>query len=248
MVASIDVLLVTKNNISSEFEEMIKEAIPVHDIVIESSYPLGPARERAIQRAQTEKFVWLDDDVYLPKHWYDSIMNYWTSEKIGWLEGLAIPSVPSWYSEWAHWRFAKHIAKHTVWKLGPHERSFNCCSVVKLNALKDWHYPKGEYLGFGSEDLLMSSHVTNKGYERVRVAIESEHRLVYADTKEFWKHVERGVKGLAGVSEYHNLKTAIRNSAACVFSGTRAGLATGNTAIITNSIHWGWCWFKGLAF
>jgi hypothetical protein len=249
-VESVDVLLVTKNNISSEFESMIRRAIPVNEIIIETSAPLGPARERAIQRAKTDKFVWLDDDVYLPENWYNSVMAFWTAEekKIGWLEGLAIPSVPSWYSQWTHWRFAKDIEKKTVWKLGLNDRSFNCCSVVKRDALSDWHYPQGKYLGFGSEDLLMSMHVTNKGLLRMRVAIEAEHRLEYGSTGEFWKHVERGVKGLAGVPQYHNLKAALRNSGACVLSGTKAGFATGNFAITTNSIRWGWYWFKGLAF
>ena len=246
--SSVDVLLVTKNDISPEFEEMIRKAIPVHEIIIEKSFPLGPAREKAIQKSNTDKFVWLDDDVFLPQNWYDSIMAFWTDENIGWLEGLAVPSTPSWYSEWSHWRFAKDIAKHTVWTLGRNDRSFNCCAVVKRDALSDWHYPEGEYRGFGSEDLLMSMHVTNKGYRRLRVAIESEHRLVYGDTQEFWKHVQRGVKGLAGVKQYHNLKAALRNSGACVLSGTKAGIATGNLSITTNSIRWGWYWFKGLAF
>ncbi|MDG7011406.1 MAG: glycosyltransferase [Nitrososphaerota archaeon] len=245
---SVDVLVVTKNDISPEFEEMIKEAVPVHEIIVEKSYPLGPARERAIQRSSTDRFVWLDDDVYLPQGWYDSLMAFWNDAKIGWLESLAVPSTPPWYAQWSHWRFAKDVAKRTVWDLGPNERSFNCCAIVKRDALSDWHYPAGEYLGFGSEDLLMSAHVTDKGYRRLRVAIECEHRLAYGDTQEFWSHIRKGVKGLAGVPQYHNLKTALRNSGACVLSGVEAGFATGNLSITANSIRWGWYWFRGLAF
>ncbi len=243
-MTSLDVLLVTKNRISPEFEEMIKSAIPVHDIIIETSAPLGPARERAIQRAQTERFVWLDDDVFLPVNWYDTVIKYWNREKIGWLEGLAIPSAPSWYSDWSHWRFRGDIKKKTVWNLKPDERSFNCCAIVKTGALSDWHYPKGPYLGFGSEDLLMSSHVTNKGYDRVRVAIEAEHRLVYGN--DFWRHVKSGIGGLAGVPQYRNSKTAIRLSLTCIGSGVKASFGTGNLAIIPNAVRWGWYWWRGL--
>jgi len=244
----VDVLLVTKNNITSDFEEMIREAIPVNEIIVETSYPLDRARERAIQKCKTEKFVWLDDDVYLPKDWYNSVMKYWTDDKIGWLEGLAIPSAPSWYSQWTHWRFRNDLVRKTVWKLAPNDRSFNCCAIVKRDALGDWHYPPGEYLGFGSEDLLMSAHVTKKGFGRLRVAIEAEHRLAYADNDDFWKHVKRGVEGLAGVPQYHNLRAALRQSGACVLSGMKAGFATGNPSIVSNSIRWGWYWFEGLAF
>ncbi len=241
----LDVLIVTKNpELSEKFHSMINESeIPTNRIIVETSKPLGPARDRAIQKVTTERFVWLDDDVWLPKGWYSSLMKYWTSEKIGWLEGLALPSSPKWYADWSNYTFEKN--QRTVQKLGYNERSFNCCAVVVTEALSDWHYPQGPYLGFGSEDLLMSNHVTRKGYERWRVPLRAEHRLNY--TGSIWNHISSGSKGLGSLKENHKLSIGMKYAVTCLGSGCLAAVHTKNPEIIPNALHWSWCWFRDLA-
>jgi len=239
----LDILVVTKNpTLSSEFQQMIEaSAIPVHNIIIETSKPLGPARERAIQRAETERFVWLDDDVWLPKNWYSSVMRYWKEDaKIGWLEGVALPLSPKWYADWTNYTQTRKVRK-----LKLNERSFNCSAIVLTEALKDWKYPEGKYLGFGSEDLLMSNHVTKKGFTRLRVPVVADHRIDYHGS--IWNHISSATKALGALDEYHGLNTAIKYAGTYFGSGCVAAIHKRNPMIIPNALRWSWCWFRDMA-
>ncbi|MDG6995867.1 MAG: glycosyltransferase [Nitrososphaerota archaeon] len=248
MTEPLDVLIVTKlESLASDFQNMIADSgIPVNRIIIENSKPLGPARERAIQKVETKKFVWLDDDVWLPKNWYQSLMEYWDNDNIGWLEGLALPTTPKWYADWTNYSYQKH--KHEIKNLKPNERSFNCCAVVVADALKDWHYPAGEYQGFGSEDLMMSNHVSQKGYNRLRVPIVAEHRINYGEGNSIWKHIREGTKSLGSLPEYHSPSKAFRYAISCFGSGCIASVKQRNMSILPNATKWAFYWFRDMMF
>jgi hypothetical protein len=239
----LDVLIVTKQSkLAPEFEKTIYDSgIPVNDIIVETSKPLGPARERAIQKATTERFVWLDDDVWLPENWYADVMKYW-QDGTGWLEGVALPNTPKWYADWNHYT----QLRPGVRSLKLNERSFNCSAIVVTKALKDWKYPEGEYLGFGSEDLLMSNYVTKKGYLRLRVPVMADHRIDYHGS--FWKHTASATKAIGSLKEYHRPSMAIKYGATYFGSGCKAAVHTGNLAIIPNAFYWSWLWFRDMTF
>jgi hypothetical protein len=220
----LDVCIVSNRTIKKEVVDKLYESVPVASLIIDSeTSPLGKAREKVISQVCTDRFLFLDDDVYLPPNYYSDLMRYWTKET-GWLEGWAIPSRPEWYRNWTMSRF-KHAR---LMRLPYNGRGFCCASIIVTKALQGWCSPPDlQYC----EDLLMSNFAMQKGYEVFRAPIACEHRISY----DLWTHVERGVQDNKKVRGMSNLQLIQYAGTTCL-SGMKASLYTHSPAIASNSL------------
>ncbi len=224
----IDVCIVSNRKIENELIERLYASVPVNHLITDSeTSPLGKAREKVISRVTTERFMFLDDDVYLPQNYYSDLMRHW-GEKTGWLQGWAIPWRPKWLHDWEVSRFRRARSER---KIAYNERGFCCASVILTEALRDWRsLPDLEYY----EDLVMSNHAIKKGYEVVKTSVACEHRIQY----DFWSHVEKGIKDNRSTRGLSNLKLIQYAGTTCM-SGFKASLNMRNPAIAYNAIKYG---------
>ncbi len=217
----VDVCIVTLRGLSKEFYDSLYEAIPVNQIIVDSTTkPLGKARQSVIQRVTTEKFVFVDDDVFLPPNWYADVMKYWDGDKIGWVEGWAVPTQPPWYTKWTMSRF-KGASVESI----PYDgRGFTLDTVIRTDLVKDWVSP--EDLDF-FEDLVLSNYVVSQGYEVLRVPVKSEHRIPY----NVFDQMHKGAK-----AANRKASARISFSTRTFLSGVKASLLTGDLSIGYNAL------------
>jgi len=81
MIDKVDVILRCKNysgEIKDRFEQNIGN-IPVANVIIETSSPLGVATMHAFRKVQTEFFVSFDDDVIIPNNWFEQVSKFMDS-------------------------------------------------------------------------------------------------------------------------------------------------------------------------
>ncbi len=223
MSEKIDVCIVSNRKIEDELLSRLYASVPVNNLIIENkTSPLGKAREKAVSQVTTKRFMFLDDDVYIPQNYYSDLMKYW-DEKTGWLEGWAIPWKPQWYHDWTVSRF-NHSA---VFKIPYNGRGFCCASIIVTDALRDWRSPPDLHF---YEDLVMSNHVIGKGYEVVRAPVACEHRIPY----DIWRQVEKGIqynKKVRGLTKGQLIKYA----ATTWLSGMKAAFDMKSPSIASNS-------------
>lgn len=218
MSEKLDVCIVTMRGLSEDFFSMLRRAIPINDIIIDDhTTPLGKARQNVIRQVKTDKFVFVDDDVFLPEGWYERISKYCTDDSIGWLEGWAIPTRPEWYHKWSESRLdgarPEYIEK---------DRGFTLDTIIRSELVKDWVPEVG--LDF-FEDLSLTRHVRNKGFKVLRVPIESEHRITYSIFDQTKKAVRQ-------TPDLDWKKRAFKT----VASGAKATLKTHDVRIFFNSV------------
>jgi hypothetical protein len=217
----VDVCVVTLRGLSQEFYDTLHKAVPVNHIIVDrTTKPLGKAREAVIQKVETDKFVFVDDDVYLPPNWYTDIMKFWTGDDIGWVEGWSVPSQPPWYAKWTMCQF-KDAKTQSIPYNG---RGFTLDTVIKTKLVRDWVSPQN--LDF-FEDLALSNFVITKGYKILRVPVKSEHRIPYS----VFDQMRKGAKAA-------NRKTSARISfsAKTFLSGVKASFVTGDLSIGYNAL------------
>ena len=225
---SVDVCLVTLRGFDQSFKAMLRDAIPsMNQLIVDSTTkPLGKAREAIIEKVTTEKFVFVDDDVFLPRGWFDMMMKYWDKDS-GWLEGWAVPTHPPWYHNWTMSRFkrAQPVA------LGVNQRAFTLDTIIKTEAVADWRSPEG--LDF-YEDWEMAKHTLGRGFSVKRVPVASEHRIPY----DVWSQLDKGIKQLkrSGKSSYGARVEYGFNAAA---SAIIASIRERDVRIASNGIKYG---------
>ena len=202
---------------------MIHEAIPVANLIIDNSKPLGnireslgKARESAISKVNTNRFVFVDDDIVLPKDWFQTIMKYWKRDT-GWLEGWTIPTQPEWYRKWTLFRFYKSGIQNVLMN----QRGFTADTIIKTDLVRDW-----TYLG-GFEDLSMSNHVISKGYTVLRAPIACYHHIGY----DVFKQAKMGAR-----LQKRTYREKLRYVALTTGSGFKASFSTKDLSICKNAI------------
>ncbi|MHB8567576.1 MAG: glycosyltransferase family A protein [Nitrososphaerales archaeon] len=224
----VDVCVVTLRGLSEEFYTSLNHAIPVSNVIIDSTTtPLGKAREAVIKKVQTERFVFVDDDVYLPQGWYELIMKYWTPNT-GWLEGWALPMAPEWYRKWSYSRFKRA----TALTLGYGQRGFTMDTIIKTSAISDWNSPAD--LDF-YEDLAMSNHVNNKGLTVTRAPVASEHRI---PEDHVWKQADKAIEEMKTTLHYGR-RRMIRYGVNSILSGLLCSAREKDSSIAYNAIKFG---------
>ena len=220
-----DVCVVSLRGLSQEFYDSVSKAIPINNLIVDSkTKPLGKAREAVIRKVETERFVFLDDDVYPPPNWYSDIMKFWTSDDIGWIEGWAVPSQPPWYSKWALSRF-NGASIHLIPYNG---RGFTLDTVIRTQYVRDWVSPPD--LDF-FEDLALSNFVISKRYKVLRVPVKSEHRISY----NVFDQMRKGAKAAD-----RKASARISFSTKTFLSGVKASFSTGDMSIGYNALKLAW--------
>ena len=227
MPEKIDVCVVTLNELPQAFIEHLYAAIPINNLIIDRSKPLGSsrlslgkARQHAIQEITTEKFVFVDDDISLPKNWYQKIMNYW-KEDFGWLEGWTIPTQPEWYKKWTTSRFNASTVK--IIRQG--ERGFTADTVIRTDVVRDWNYEDGY------EDLSLSNYVNSKGFKVVRAPVACWHEINY----DIYDHY-RKVSPYLFANRKRTFREALNQSSRTILSGGLHSVRQGDLAIFYNAV------------
>jgi len=202
---------------------MIQESIPVANLIIDNSKPLGnvreslgKARESAISKVNTDRFAFVDDDIVLPKNWFQTIMKYWRKDT-GWLEGWTIPTQPEWYKKWTLSRFSRSGIQNVLMN----QRGFTADTIIRTDLVRDW-----KYLG-GFEDLSMSNHVISKGYCVLRTPIVCNHNIGY----DVFKQAKMATR-----LQRRTLSEKLRYAAITTGSGFKASLSTKDLSICKNAI------------
>jgi len=169
VIDKIDVCIVSKTRVTG-----VKglEYLPIGNLIIETSRPLGLARMRAIQKVQTEWFAFIDDDVEIDEGWFGALTKY-VQNDVGAVQGiLQIKGLGE------KWDNALNTTKISPSELKKGERGFTHNVLIRTKCVTDWKPSRSDLSAF--EDYEISQHILNKGYRWLRVPVESFHKLSWA--------------------------------------------------------------------
>ena len=171
MIEKIDVCIVTR-----EGEKLPKglNYIPINNLIIETSSPLGLARKRAIDKVTTEWFAFIDDDMEITPEWFN-ICALFIKEGVGavtgsdYYRGLGI--------------FDKVLFNGSLipTEITYKDRLTTNNVIIRTDLLKDW-YPDRKLSCY--EDLAIGRHILAKGYKIIITPALSYHH-------KDWKTVKR---------------------------------------------------------
>jgi glycosyltransferase involved in cell wall biosynthesis len=169
MVDKIDVCVVTKDGILPKGLEFV----PINNIIVENSSPIGLARKRAIDKVTTDWFAFIDDDVEITQEWY-GICSLFIKEGVGavfgtdYYRGLGI--------------FDKVIYNGSlIPKEITYKGRLNTNNVlIRTDILKDW-YPDETLKCY--EDLVIGKHILDKGYKIILTPALCYHRKDWSTVK-----------------------------------------------------------------
>ncbi len=147
------------------------EYIPINNVIVETSKPIGYARRMAIQKVTTKWFAFIDDDMEITPYWFSEISRYVDNEEVGGISGSFIckglgifdkmclfkPEMPRVYTEGA-------LAGNN--------------SLVRTEAVIDW---VGDVKCF--EDDLIGNHVRKKGYKTMFVSTLCYHEKTWGQLR-----------------------------------------------------------------
>jgi glycosyltransferase involved in cell wall biosynthesis len=200
----IDIALVTKNNVS---DISGIEYIPVGQLIVETSRPLGIARANAIKRVNTEWFAFIDDDIEISEDWFRIVTSRIDSD-IGAVEGTTKSCGLGTRFDNAINKFAanEHLQRRREITLG--QRGFTGNTLIRTSIVKDWHPSFSELSSF--EDYEITQHILKKGYRWIVVPTSTIHRFT-------WRHAARsamwsmqGWKSCAKPSALQKAKSIVR--------------------------------------
>ncbi|HXQ91888.1 MAG TPA: hypothetical protein VN739_02705 [Nitrososphaerales archaeon] len=231
----LDVCIATRIEKMPNLEAMlIDSGVPYDQIFIDSSETLlAKKRENLIKRVGTNNFIFLDDDVFLPKGWYENIMKFW-DEKLAWLEGYANPSKPEWYAKWCEYR----LGTVTPYYIAKGERGFLCSTIIKTDYVSDFLAPPSMSY---AEDWALSKHVQSKGGKMYRVPVRSYHNFTY----NLFDHTRTSTKMMR---KYVPWTTQLKQAAVSVASGLKCAVATSDFEVAAGAIHLSYEMIAGTLF
>lgn len=140
--------------------------IPINNLIVEDSKPIGIARMNAIKKVETEIFAFIDDDVIISESWLAGLPPFMDREEVGaaWgtirNEGLGIFD-----------RSYAAIVPYGELKKGDRFNTNN--SLIKTRLVKDWK----PTIGLNCyEDLDLGFHMMAKGYKILNVPSDTIHK------------------------------------------------------------------------
>jgi hypothetical protein len=186
----IDVICVSKNGPSQGWVEWNLRLLPVNKLIVERSAPLLEARWRAIQRVETEWFLFLDDDVLLCDGWFEEALKYMRDECVGAIQGreFIYGFGEKWDSALNRFRWSKPDREY---RLGDRGTCVN--TLIRTEAVKDWNPPRLNLNAY--EDFLITQHVLKRGYKWLDVRLPSWHRRGWR------KHFMAAVRDMRGLKQ-----------------------------------------------
>ena len=162
----VDVCLVTKNKVSENVLPILNY-VPMNNLIVERSKPLGYARMKAIERVKTEWFVFIDDDVYIGKKWFSQLIKH-IKNGVGAVQGYPICVGSGVWDKIFNGRKPKKAFKL---KVGQRGKTSNV--LIKTSLVKDW---KPSFPQLSSwEDYELTQHILKKGYDFVVTPIDAYH-------------------------------------------------------------------------
>jgi hypothetical protein len=213
---------------------LVNSGVPYGQIFVDSGETLlAEKRENLIKKVGTSRFLFLDDDVFLPKGWYENIMKFW-DEKLAWLEGYANPSKPVWYAKWCEYR----LESATPFYIGQGQRGFLCSTIIKTDYVSDFRAPQSMIY---AEDWALSRHVQNKGGKLYRVPVRSYHNFTY----DLFDHTRKSTRMMR---KYVPWSTQLKQAAVSAASGLKCAVATSDFGVAAGAIHLSYEMLAGTLF
>lgn len=149
------------------------EHVPVNKLIIETSYPLGEARRKAISRVTTEYFAFIDDDIEISKFWFKNLSSYLEDNIVAvwgyvYYKGLGF--------------LEPYIQPIQIKKILKNNERFNTNNcIIKTETVRDWVPSYPELSCF--EDYEIGKHVMNKGYSVIFVPSDTIHNKDWKSVK-----------------------------------------------------------------
>jgi len=154
----VDVCIPTRSKrLFKKVYQSIKREIPYRRIILEHAVPLSLARKLLIEKAQTEWFLFLDDDVILGKNWFKKVSRY-MDDDVGAIEGI-------------------DIGKKRCLEIKRYERGLLLATLIRRSLVQDWIPRKGFESNF--EDYDLTQHVIKKGYRWLRVNVPGTRHISF---------------------------------------------------------------------
>lgn len=166
-IDKIDICIVTRdeNSLTNYLLPEILEYIPINNLIIETSKPIGLSRYRAIQKVKTKYFAFIDDDIKISKNWF-KILTAFIDEDVGciwgWVNNKGLGKI-----------FDECIFSNQQYRaLNIYERWNTSNSIIKTDLIRDW-IPSEKLTCF--EDWEIGRHIMNKGYKAIFVPCDTIH-------------------------------------------------------------------------
>ena len=169
----VDICLVTKNGMSS-----IKgiEHVPLANLIVETSSPLGLARQKAIQNVSTEWFAFVDDDVELFPNWYKTLSEK-IDHSIGAISGYLMDCG---YGDEVDSCIAQQKTEFIDYRLGERWTGTHH-GLIRTELVKDWEPSRPDLSSW--EDYEITQHILRKGFRVVKIPVYLGYH------HKGWKHI-----------------------------------------------------------
>lgn len=165
----IDVCIVTRKTEHPMDEDMGLEHIPINEIIIDRSKPIGIARMNCIKLVKTKIFAFIDDDITVTENWYKGLMPFMEDKQVGAVwgtitnKGLGICD-------------RAYGAVIPFGELKKKDRFNTNNSLIRTEVVRDWK----PTIGLNCyEDLDLGRHIMNKGYKILIIPCDTIHRKSY---------------------------------------------------------------------
>lgn len=200
----IDICCVTKNKLPEYWQKNL-ERLPINNLIEERSKPLGMARAKAIQKVETDWFLFLDDDVLVgPKYWEK--VKPFINNKIGSISVVEQmcnykPSLCNLINN-----SRKNISDLF---LQPGDRGTTVCTLMKTSIMKDWAPSRPDISAW--EDYELTQHVLKKKYRWLQIQAPVLHpswNLSRIPKQELWN--AHGVKKVNPIGKFYPPKYMLR--------------------------------------
>ncbi len=231
-------ILVDRNS-TDDTPQVVRRHFP-HVRILLTDDRLAKARQLGIKQVDTEYFVFVDDDIILPRGWFARLWSNIDS-RTGAIHAHAIPAKRLPYEEeWREWqakwseRTAKPSEKGMLEVTKKNMNSFwgyTHNTIVRTELCRDWNPPVDLSV---FEDHLLLRHIVKKGYiwkimQELRVTHYS-----YKDLAEHLRKVKWRVAGgrIIGVVDYSLGQLLVTNLVKYLVKGLLASVDMGDPRIL----------------
>lgn len=140
-----------ENYCREKLNELKALGIPVNKIIISSKKGRAAARTELMQKAGTEWFLFLDDDIELNKNWWKKISKFLEDDRVGAVNGFGLVNN-------IFMIFLRHLFLLRGLK---HQRGFTSNTLIRKKAVEEIILKNENRF----EDLELQEKIKAKGYE-----------------------------------------------------------------------------------
>jgi len=133
--------------------------VPLNNLIVETSSPLGQARARAISKVETSWFAFIDDDAYITREWFHHLLQY-VEPDVGAVQGFMWTLGVN--RAWSKiYNIEKRPEKPFRLKAGERGKTHN--TLIRTGLVEDWKPSIPDLSSW--EDYEISQHILAKGYD-----------------------------------------------------------------------------------